>query len=389
MKSGQLGRLGAATVLAIAAAEVLIMISPFAGFFYARLRFEPLLGLLSKSAATAWLDGFFLSHSAVTSSWLLEAHRKLGFFLFVGGLLGFLVSAGQVYGKKLLRRGVAKGLLYRLVRHPQYLCLGIAGYGLVVSWPRFLLLGVWVTMMFLYAGLARFEEARMEERFGDEYRGFAATRGSFLPGSPVRRLFERTFGRLRPRALGWATAYAVSLALAFGLGFALRSYARGQVAIRVELGHQAVVVSVWPKPDEWVAGVFEAALSDPRVRDRVGEARGGLPVVATILPPRYGMKGMYYKRDPGAQGKLAARSEDSGSLCGVDPEKVEEPVEVVFSRAEKPYKMGLGLDEALDASVRLTPLVVARVRPATGTVETVHVPLPQNVWGPNVLMPIL
>jgi len=202
MKSGQLGRLGAALVLGVAAAEVLIMISPFAGFFYARLRFEPLLQLLSRSPATAWLDGFFLKHAVVTKSTLLEWHWWAGLILLVVGALGFLVSAIQVYGKKILKRGVAQGLLYRFVRHPQYLCLGVAGYGLLVTWPRFLLLGIWVTMLFLYTGLARFEERRMEGRYGEEYRKFAATRGAFLPGSPIRRLFDRTFGRIRPRALG-------------------------------------------------------------------------------------------------------------------------------------------------------------------------------------------
>jgi hypothetical protein len=37
-RSAQLGRAGAVGVLAIAALEVVIMISPFAGFFYAGLQ---------------------------------------------------------------------------------------------------------------------------------------------------------------------------------------------------------------------------------------------------------------------------------------------------------------------------------------------------------------
>ncbi len=38
-----LGRFGALLVLALGACEVLIMIRPFAGFFYASVHFEPLL----------------------------------------------------------------------------------------------------------------------------------------------------------------------------------------------------------------------------------------------------------------------------------------------------------------------------------------------------------
>jgi len=140
-------------VLGVAAVEVLIMISPFAGFFYASLQFESLLGFLSKSSWTAWLDGFFLPHSVITTSLLLEWHRKVGLALVFLGLGGFLVSAVQVYGNKIRKRSVAKGLLYRFVRHPQYLCLSVAGWGLLTMWPRFLLLGIWVAMLFLYAGL--------------------------------------------------------------------------------------------------------------------------------------------------------------------------------------------------------------------------------------------
>lgn len=381
--STQLGRFGALALLGVAAAEVLIMISPFASFFYAT-QFEPLLGFLSRSALTAWLDGFFLNHAVVTTSFLLEWQRKAGLALIVLGLVGFLLAAFQVYGNKIRRRGVARGLLYRFVRHPQYLCLGVAGWGFLTMWPRFLLLGAWVTMLFLYAGLARFEERRMEERFGEDYRRFADTRGAFLPGSPAHRLFEATFGTLRPRRLGWVTAYVFCLGVAFSLGFALRAYVRASTAILVEPRHQTVVVSAWPKPEEWLARVFRAALSHEQVRRRVQAAQEGKPLVATILPPKYGMKGMYYTMPAGRE----AGSEGGGPLMGVDPDSTDAPVEVVLSRAEKPYKGTLALEEALDASVRLTPLLVVTIVPASGEVRGVQVPLPQNAWGSRVVMPL-
>jgi protein-S-isoprenylcysteine O-methyltransferase Ste14 len=383
-RSAQLSRAGALLVFGIAALEVVIMISPFAGFFYAGLQFGSVLGFLSTSPLTAWLDGFFLNHAVVTTSRLLEWHRKLGLGLLVVGLAGFLVSAAQVYGNKITGRGVAKGLLYRFVRHPQYLCLGVAGWGLLTVWPRFLSLGIWVTMLFLYAGLARFEERRMTERFGDDYLGWAERRGAFLPGSPVRWLFEATFGRLRPRALGWTAAYAVSLTVAFSLGFALRAYTRSQIATLSRPDHGAVVVSAWPKPEAWMAKVFEAAVNDMRVRQRLEQARGSEPVVATILPPRYGMKGMFYVPAPGH----ASATGHEGPQMGVDPESVDEPVEVVLSRAEKAYREHLGLGEALDAGVRLIPLVVVGVVPASGEVRAVQMPLPQNRWGRGVVMPV-
>lgn len=406
--SGQLTRFGGLLVLGLGAAEVLIMISPFAGFFYAGVRFESLLGFLSASSMTAWLDGFFLNHSVVTTSTLLEWQREIGLFVFALGLWGFLISAFQVYGNKIARRGVAKGLLYRISRHPQYLSLGIAGAGLLTIWPRFLLLGCWVTMLFLYAALARFEEHRMEERFGDSYRSYMRSRSAFLPGSPVRRLFEATFGRLQPRALGWALAYVSCLALAFSLAFALRSYTRAHTAMLARPAQQLVVISAWPQPQQWIARVVDAALADEQVQQRLAE-RGDHPVVATILNPGYRMRGMFYKLTPdqGAQrvtmagfspGRVAGIAWAflvptegwvwRGGLMGVDPDSREEPVQVVFSRAAKPYKDELSFEEALDVSVRLTPLAVVDVHPGQLQVTRVQIPLPQNLWGPKVKMPL-
>ena len=405
-KATHAGRLGVLIVLGIGAAEVLIMISPFAGFFYTTVNFDPFLGVLSSSFATAWLDGFFLNHSVVTRSALLEWNRTIGGALFTLGLWGFIISAAQVYGNKLRKRGVARGLLYRYVRHPQYLSLIVAGWGLLTIWPRFLLLATWVTMIFLYAALARFEENQMAERFGDDYRGFADTRGAFLPGSPFHRLFEATFGKLRPQVLGWAAAYVVCLTIAFSIGFGLRNYLRASSAVAFAPEHNTAIVSAWPQSEEWLRQVWETARSDERAQQRLSETRDDKPLVATILPPRYAMKGMFYKAEPDSNRRLTMAGFSPrriGRLAGAfllpfvfplpkdfmgrDPDETDEPVQVVFSRAEKPYKDDLRLEEALDVSVRIKPLVVVSVLPSTGEVTDVLIPQPQNMWGPNVVMP--
>ena len=404
--TSRIGRLGAILVLGIAALEILIMISPFAGFFYTSLRYESLLGILSQSRFTAWLDGFFLNHSVVTTSSVLEWQRWIGSYLFALGIWGFVISALQVYGNKIFRRGIARGLLYRYVRHPQYLCLAVAGWGLLTKWPRFLLLGVWVTMLFLYAALARLEESRMTERFGDAYLQYKASKGAFLPGSPVHRLFEATFGKLRPRFLGWVSAYVVCMALAFSAGLGLLAMTRASSAIVFKPDHNMVVISAWPKPDQWMHEAVDTALQDERVSDRLKEARQGSPVIATILPPQYPMLGMYYKR--GTTSHLTMRSFSFWKLyritrrhllpgkglfwkkfMGEDPDKHQGVVKIVFSRVEKPYKTTLPLAESLDAGVRMTPLVVASFLGPTKQAYGVIIPPLQNNWGPKAVMPFL
>ena len=139
--------------------------------------------------------------------------------------------------------------------------------------------------------------------------------------------------------------------------------------------------------------------------------RGNLPLVATILPPHYLMKGMFYKMPPQSPQLIKPSGEYSttavgfkkiaivavvflapfalpANFMGIDPDTSDYPVEVVIARAEKPYKNSLSLGEALDASVRLTPLVVVEVQPNTRKITNVMIPLPQNEWGPKVVMPL-
>ena len=143
----------------VIALEVLIMISPFAAFFYAV--FNPVLLFLARWPESRWLAAFFLPHMVLPPGLFLKAIRVAGSVLFVGGTLIFLVCAGQVYSGKLFRRGPVSGGLYRWIRHPQYLALSLAGLGLAILWPRFLTIVLWTVMVGLYVLLARDEERRM------------------------------------------------------------------------------------------------------------------------------------------------------------------------------------------------------------------------------------
>ena len=107
----------------IIALEFLIMISPFAGLFYSV--FNPLLVAAGSHSATRWLSAFFLPHMVVPPNALLQFIRILGSVLLVLGMATFLVCAVQVYAHKLLRKGAALKGLYAVIRHPQYLALGM------------------------------------------------------------------------------------------------------------------------------------------------------------------------------------------------------------------------------------------------------------------------
>jgi protein-S-isoprenylcysteine O-methyltransferase Ste14 len=195
--------------------EILIMISPFAGFFYAV--FNPFLLLVSGNPATRWLSAFFLPHLVIPSDPFLIALRVAGSVLLVTGLGLFLLCAVMVYGAKFRRRGAVVGGPYRVIRHPQYLALAVCGTGLAILWPRILTAALWCAMILAYYWLAKDEERRMVAAHPEEYGAYRQRTGMFLPPSLERRI-------LPPSATGRGLAFVLLTGLAMGAVFGLRTY---------------------------------------------------------------------------------------------------------------------------------------------------------------------
>ena len=96
---------GATILYFIIGFEILIMISPFAAFFYAA--FNPFLLFLAQYRLTHWLTAFFLPHMVLPPGVFLKMVRVAGSAFFVIGGVIFLVCAGQVYYNKFFKKGVA------------------------------------------------------------------------------------------------------------------------------------------------------------------------------------------------------------------------------------------------------------------------------------------
>jgi hypothetical protein len=93
--------------------EVIIMISPFAFYFYAA--YGPTLKWLNRSRATAWLTGFLLPHAVFTTSSFLEFLRwDLGRYAFGLGLVSFFLLAVQIYGSRLFDRKIVTSGAYAI-----------------------------------------------------------------------------------------------------------------------------------------------------------------------------------------------------------------------------------------------------------------------------------
>ena len=191
----------------VIAFEVLIMISPFAGFFYAI--FNPVLLKLAGHPATRWLSAFFLPHMVLPGDGFLVFVRVMGSILFVSGMVIFFVCAVQIYVTKFLRKGAVLSGLYSTVRHPQYLGLGIAGLGLSILWPRFLTAVLWLVMAMVYYFLAKDEERRMLNAHPETYQLYMKKTGMFLPKGIERLLAPSSRLGKAMLALG-LTAFVIS-----------------------------------------------------------------------------------------------------------------------------------------------------------------------------------
>jgi len=105
----------------------------------------------------------------------------LGYALLFLGIGLFAQGWRELYRAHEQKRLVTDGL-YGLVRHPQYLGLFIALFGEgVIHWPTLASVALFPVIVYAYARLARKEERRVTEEFGDEYRAYQRRVPMFIP----------------------------------------------------------------------------------------------------------------------------------------------------------------------------------------------------------------
>ena len=131
----------------------------------------------------------FLSHDAghlleVMFGW--KANPHLGPFhvasniLIFGGFWLLAASWKVLYEAQRAGRLATTGA-YARMRHPQYAGFVLIMTGFLLQWPTLVTLAMYPVLLFMYARLARREEAEMLARFGDEYRRYTAAVPAFFP----------------------------------------------------------------------------------------------------------------------------------------------------------------------------------------------------------------
>ncbi len=272
----------------IIALEILIMISPFAGFFYSI--FNPFLLEIGKYPATRWLNAFFLPHMVLPSDDFLIFIRIMGSALFVSGILVFFLCALQVYAGKLLKKGAASKGLYSFIRHPQYAGLGITGLGLSILWPRFLVAVLWLAMILIYYFLSKDEEKRMLKQHPATYAKYMENTGMFLP--------KKLEHLLSPSSVSGKIMLFLTISLIIiGGAFSLRNYTVRHLPLWT--GNNVVALAVLPEDLEKMEHRMGDILKMDEVKTRLSDHEHYL---VYFLPPDYIMQGLI--ADTGGEWKL-------------------------------------------------------------------------------------
>lgn len=160
--------------------EFFYMASPFALYFYSV--YKPELELLNSFPALSWLTNFFLPHIAEeTKSPLINMLSIIGGFFIAVGMISFIICASQVYYNKLFKKGVVTKGIYKFIRHPQYTGFVLSSFGMLLIWPRFLILITFITILFIYYILAKIEESECELKFGESYTAYKNRTYMFFP----------------------------------------------------------------------------------------------------------------------------------------------------------------------------------------------------------------
>ena len=278
---------GGIIICFIVAFEVMIMISPFAFFFYSV--FNPFLHWLDNYTATRWLTAFFLPHMILPPTIFLKGVRILGSILFVAGSVTFAVCALQVYLGKLFRWGIAARGLYSRIRHPQYLALELWGIGMSILWPRFLVLASLSLMLILYYFLAEEEERRMLRKFGEGYRKYMNHTGMFLPRLLEARL-SAPFEYLRGSALKQITITFCMPIVIIGTGFILRGVTLSSLPIQTS--RNITLVSILPEDDVLSSKVLREVIGGTASSPPLSLLKADDDYLGYVMPPDYVMQGM-------------------------------------------------------------------------------------------------
>ena len=254
--------------------EIVYMITPFGLYYYSV--YGKGLNFLNNSPVTSWLAGFFLPHFAKTSNLVLNVYKAVGWSLAIAGFFAFCIGAGQIYYSKLAKKQAVTGGIYNFIRHPQYVSLSICSFGLLLVWPRYIVLIMFITMLFAYYFLAQAEEKECEAKFGRSYEEYMNRTRMFLPFTlPFSTALHLPASGMK-RHVTILAMYLIIITASLGLANLLKAYSINNLYTLYSAGSATISLDKIEK--DRLEKIIEIALKDGNVQKMLPAAindRGG------------------------------------------------------------------------------------------------------------------
>ncbi|MCH8956708.1 isoprenylcysteine carboxylmethyltransferase family protein [candidate division KSB1 bacterium] len=357
------------------ALEFLYMATPFAIYFYSV--YGPGLNFINKYPALVWLSTVFLPHIVVeTSSLLVNSHNIVGGVFFIIGFLGFCITAGQVYYYKFARKGVVTGGVYNFTRHPQYLSLAICSLGLLLLWPRFIVILPFLAMLFAYYFLAKLEEKECETKFGHAYIEYKNSTGMFLPIrlgliDKLPSLPKSGFKRF----LAMIALYVFTAAVAIALATGIRNWTIN--SLYALYSKDSVYISVAKVDEETLEQIVKIAISNHEVQSRLKNGAQGASTkfINYVLPNTWYVSEIRMNPVEGGRGHHFPGDYDKNQY------------KIVFTRAEVRTSQEVEGKDILLHTVKRVPVVEVGIDLAQNQVFEIKDP-PATVRYKGIPVPI-
>jgi len=302
-----------------------------------------------------------------TNSTFLEIIGRL-WLLFPIGLIGFFLFAFQVYWAKFRRKGMVNNFVYTYIRHPQYLFFMLAGLGVLFTWPRMMMLILFTIMSIFYFYLAKFEESKMTAKH-PEYLEYMKKTAMFIPGNPGGILFKLLFGWIPNQIVAQLIAIVFIITLIFGGAIGIRNLTIDNISITKIPDKRTLAISIYPHTEQYLRDVIYKTMAYNSVKKALS-GQGNVSFISHIMPGNYGMLAHFTEVNREKFRKQMLNNELSirDRIWGTESDKIK----VTFARIDKPGKTYVPLNEIMDMSARMTPVLVADLDLTTGEVFNVN-----------------
>ena len=205
----------------------------------------------------------------------------------------------------------------------------------------------------------------------------------FIPGNPGGTIFKLLFGWIPNQKVAHLIATVLVIILIFGGAIGLRNLTIANTSITKIPDKNIMAISIFPHTEQYLRDAVYKTMAYDSVQKALSE-QGNVSFTANIMPSNYGMLSMFAEIHNKTE--LAESFRNRSSLKDWLWGKESDKVKVVISKIDKPGKEFVPLNEIMDMSAKMTPVLVADLNLTTG--EVINVTMTSTTHYGDVPQPI-